>query len=307
MIDLSECPNLIEDWPQGSGFEPCEDCGHARNKHPLEEYATTCASTGCELPLSSVHDPCCEDASTSNDLKKIQLAKGSRIESKDGGDSQKKRKSYWTEEEDNKLLSLVSHYGEYGYWVSISVKMQSRTGKQCRERYLNHLNPDIKHTPWTKEEDQQLMSLFALHKNRWCKYLHHLPGRSDNAIKQRWRLINRAKARCARGAKSCPSGVTALTDQSISNDDQLKEFFDTHEWPSCLHQVVNRFHGYNDSDGSSDSATSTHPDYAHGHLAVSQLYRGLIDVAIQFERDDMLMYPAAVEVKEEKFPNNPLA
>jgi len=36
MMDLSECPNLIEDWPQGSGFEPCEDCGHARNKHPFE-------------------------------------------------------------------------------------------------------------------------------------------------------------------------------------------------------------------------------------------------------------------------------
>lgn len=53
--------------------------------------------------------------------------------------------------------------------------------------------------------------------------LHLFPlGRSDNAIKQRWRLINRAKARCARGAKSCPSGVAALTDQSISNDDQLK-------------------------------------------------------------------------------------
>lgn len=49
---------------------------------------------------------------------------------------------------------------------------------------------------------------------------------------------------------------------------------------------------------------STHPDYAHEQLAVSQLYRGLIDVAVQFERDDKLMYPAAVEVKEEKFPNN---
>jgi hypothetical protein len=68
--------------------------------------------------------------------------------------------------------------------------------------------------------------------------------------------------------------------------------------------VVSRFHGYNESDGSSDSAMSTHPDYAHEQLAVSQLYRGLIDVAVQFERDDKLMYPAAVEVKEEKFPNN---
>ena len=65
--------------------------------------------------------------------------------------------------------------------------------------------------------------------------------------------------------------------------------------------MVGRFHQYNDSDGSSDSATSIRPNYAHGHLAASQLYRGLLDVAVQFEIDDKLMYPAAVEVKEEKF------
>lgn len=52
--------------------------------------------------------------------------------------------------------------------------------------------------------------------------LHFFIGRSDNAIKQRWRLINRAEARSARSAKSNSSGVAALTDQSISNDNQLK-------------------------------------------------------------------------------------
>ena len=84
------------------------------------EYATTCAQTGSNVSLSSVHDPSCEeDATTTNDSKKLQLAKRSRMESKDSGDSQKKRKSYWTEEEDNKLRSLVCHYGEYGYWYDM--------------------------------------------------------------------------------------------------------------------------------------------------------------------------------------------
>ncbi|PWA51331.1 hypothetical protein CTI12_AA463060 [Artemisia annua] len=52
-------------------------------------------------------------------------------------------KGQWTEEEDSKLIRLVKHYGEQK-WALIAEKMAGRAGKQCRERWRNHLRPDIK-------------------------------------------------------------------------------------------------------------------------------------------------------------------
>jgi len=71
------------------------------------------------------------------------------------------------------------------------------------------------------------------------QHLHLIIGRSDNSIKQRWRLINRAVARkSARGAKSSPRGAAALADQSIPNDDLLKvtrAFLFISQWQGFTH------------------------------------------------------------------------
>ena len=54
----------------------------------------------------------------------------------------------------------------------------NRTGKQCRERYNNHLNPNIKKGDWCEEEDQMLMRMNELYGNKWTKIAQFLPGRS---------------------------------------------------------------------------------------------------------------------------------
>jgi hypothetical protein len=71
--------------------------------------------------------------------------------------------------------------------------MDSRSGKQCRERYLNHLNPDVKKGDWTNDEDKRILALHDTLQNRWCKYVEYLPGRTDCSIKNRFHVLCRTQ------------------------------------------------------------------------------------------------------------------
>eukprot|EP01031_Cornospumella_fuschlensis_P043726 gene43726-53474_t len=95
------------------------------------------------------------------------------------GQSRKVDKKPWRQEEDAALLRLVAEHGILAKWTTIASRLGSRTGKQCRERYLNHLNPDIKRTAWTDEEDNLIMTLHQKLGNHWCQYTDSLRGRTD--------------------------------------------------------------------------------------------------------------------------------
>lgn len=77
------------------------------------------------------------------------------------------KKRSWTTEEDAYLIKLVQKYGPQK-WTTISENLPGRIGKQCRERWHNHLNPDIKKEDWSDHEE---WILFLAHKtlgNRWA-------------------------------------------------------------------------------------------------------------------------------------------
>jgi hypothetical protein len=55
--------------------------------------------------------------------------------------------------------------------------MEGRNGKQCRERYYNHLKEGINKNKWTKEEENLLITLHGLYGNRWALISKQIEGR----------------------------------------------------------------------------------------------------------------------------------
>ena len=92
-------------------------------------------------------------------------------------------KKSWTADEDQMLVQLVLENGDDGKWSHIAKQMNiNRTGKQCRERYHNHLKPEIKKGNWTKEEDALIIELSKKIGNQWARISKFLPGRSGKKL-----------------------------------------------------------------------------------------------------------------------------
>ena len=85
----------------------------------------------------------------------------------------------WSKEEDELLSKIILANGASN-WTKVAMNFPGRIGKQCRERWHHHLNPEIVKRKWTLDEDLKILRFFMVHGTRWSEIAKFIDGRSDN-------------------------------------------------------------------------------------------------------------------------------
>jgi hypothetical protein len=103
---------------------------------------------------------------------------------------ERKRKTVFTTEEDEIIFDFVDKFGSRR-WERIESIIQTRTSRQCRERWNNFLSPTIVKKEWSFEEDRLLENLVSQYGKKWSKFVEYFPGRTNILIKNRFSLLMR--------------------------------------------------------------------------------------------------------------------
>ena len=137
----------------------------------------------------------------------------------------------FTQEEDDQLRRYVALFGENN-WEQVAACMPNRNQRQCRERWINYLSPNVNNSPWTPMEDDLLFQKHADLGAKWVQIARFFPGRSDTSVKNRWMvLMRRAKNETPKPtAIPVPVIEPVKTEPSIFDETWLKQESEVDLW-----------------------------------------------------------------------------
>ena len=201
----------------------------------------------------------------------------------------------WTPEEDVALVAAVHKYGACR-WSMIATQLSTgRVGKQCRERWNNHLCPEVKKTEWSEVEDRAILQGVAVLGTRWCEIVKTPPlsGRTDNAIKNRfYSLQRRMKARQCGGNRARrgrdtdeDEPVPGQTDRIMSIATELAFATDESERDRLIEELTVTLHEGGGPPGLDDDLASD-IDGIHSPNTLSQLEGLSSEIDYGFEPTD---------------------
>ncbi|KAJ0232626.1 MYB transcription factor [Hirschfeldia incana] len=125
------------------------------------------------------------------------------------------KKGPWTVEEDKKLINFILTNGHCCWRALPKLSGLLRCGKSCRLRWINYLRPDLKRGLLSESEEQMVIDLHAQLGNRWSKIASHLPGRTDNEIKNHWNTHIKKKLR--------KMGIDPMTHKPLSEQESSQQ------------------------------------------------------------------------------------